>query len=50
VTLGPGDTVVCRRSDDDGRDQLALLVAFAALLSARGVGAKVYIEWRPRMS
>src|SRR5207253_7785447 len=30
--------------------RLALLVAFAALLSARGVGAKVYIEWRPRMS
>ena len=30
--------------------RLALLVAFAALLSARGAGAKVYIEWRPRMS
>src|SRR5437764_2489306 len=30
--------------------RLALLVVFAALLSARGAGAKVYVEWRPRMS
>jgi hypothetical protein len=30
--------------------RLALLVAFAALLTAGGAGAKVYIEWRPRMS
>ena len=30
--------------------RLALLVAFAALLAARGAGAKVYVEWRPRMS
>jgi hypothetical protein len=30
--------------------RLALLVAFAALLAARGAGAKVYIEWRPRIS
>jgi hypothetical protein len=31
-------------------NKLALLVAFAALLAAGGAGAKVYIEWRPRMS
>jgi hypothetical protein len=31
-------------------NKLALLVAFAALLAAEGAGAKVYIEWRPRMS
>jgi hypothetical protein len=30
--------------------KLALRVAFAALLSAGGASAKVYIEWRPRMS
>src|SRR4051812_37796372 len=31
-------------------NRLALLVAFAALLGAGEAGAKVYIEWRPRMS
>ncbi len=31
-------------------NRLALLVAFGALLAAEGAGAKVYIEWRPRMS
>ncbi len=30
--------------------RFALLVAFAALLTSGGAGAKVYIEWRPRMS
>ena len=30
--------------------KLALRVAFAALLLAGGASAKVYIEWRPRMS
>ena len=30
--------------------RLALFVAFAALLMASGASAKVYIEWRPRMS
>ncbi len=30
--------------------RLALLVAFAALLIASGASAKVYVEWRPRMS
>ena len=30
--------------------RLALLVAFAALLTAPGASAKVYVEWRPRMS
>jgi hypothetical protein len=30
--------------------RFALLVAFAALLTSRGADAKVYIEWRPRMS
>src|SRR2546430_10160954 len=33
-----------------GATRLALLVAFGALLSARGADAKVYIEWRPRIS
>jgi len=31
-------------------NKLALLVAFGALLAAGGAGAKVYVEWRPRMS
>lgn len=31
-------------------NKLALLVAFAALLAAGGASAKVYIEWRPRLS
>jgi hypothetical protein len=30
--------------------RLGLLAAFAALLFSSGAGAKVYIEWRPRMS
>src|SRR3954468_10933386 len=30
--------------------KLALRAAFAALLLAGGASAKVYIEWRPRMS
>jgi hypothetical protein len=30
--------------------KLALRVAFAALLLAGGASAKVYIEWRPRMT
>lgn len=30
--------------------RLALLVAFAALLASGGAEAKVYVEWRPRMS
>src|SRR5918911_2956819 len=30
--------------------RLALSAAFAALLAASGASAKVYIEWRPRMS
>lgn len=30
--------------------RIALLVAFAALLGAGGASAKVYVEWRPRMS
>src|SRR5919204_197183 len=30
--------------------RLAPLVAFASLLAARGAEAKVYLEWRPRMS
>lgn len=31
-------------------NRLALLVAFGALLACWGADAKVYIEWRPRMS
>jgi len=30
--------------------RLAPLVAFAALLAAGEAGAKVYVEWRPRIS